>query len=132
MGLWIKDLRPAARRLAKARDFSLTITVMLALGIGATTTIFSLIEGILLRPLPFRDSGRLVQLGEHVGENSEIGITARDIRAYSTEAHAFSPSGAFAGTSFVFSDGPSPENLPAARLTSGVFPTLEPLKNAEL
>ena len=129
MGFWIRDLRQAARRLAKSRSFFLTVILMLALGIGATTTIFSLIEGILLRPLPFRDPGRLVQLGEHVGENSGIGITARDIRAYSTEAQAFSSMGAFAGASFALSGGPSPENIPAARLTSGVFPTLgvEPL-----
>jgi len=124
MSFWIEDLRHAARRLAKARSFFLTVTLMLALGIGATTTIFSLIEGILLRPLPFRDPGSLVQLGEHVGENPGIGITARDIRAYSTEAQAFSSTGAFTGTSFVLSDGPAPENLAAARLTSGVFPTV--------
>jgi hypothetical protein len=55
MSFWIEDLRHAARRLAKARSFFLTVTLMLALGIGAITTIFSLIEGILLRPLPFRD-----------------------------------------------------------------------------
>src|SRR5258708_1150050 len=110
MGFWIKDLRHAARRLAKARGFFLTVTLTLPLGIGATTTIFSLIEGILLRPLPLRDPGRLVQLGEHVGDNPGIGITARDIRAYSTEAQAFSSTGAFAGAGFVLSDGPSPEN----------------------
>jgi len=129
MGVWIRDLRHAARRLLKARGFFLTITLMLALGIGATTTVFSLIEGILLRPLPLRDPGRLVQLGEHVGDNPGIGITARDIRAYSTEAQAFSSTGAVAGASFVLSNGPVPENLPAARLTSGIFQTLgvEPL-----
>ena len=77
MGFWIKDIRQAARRLAKSRSFFLTVVLMLALGIGATTTVFSLIQGILLRPLPFRDPGRLVQLGEHVGENPGIGITAR-------------------------------------------------------
>ncbi len=129
MGFWTNDLRHAIRRLAKARGFFITVALMLALGMGATTTIFSLVEGILLRPLPFRDPSRLVQLGEHVGDNSGIGITARDIRAYSTEANAFSTTGAFTGASFVLSDGPTPENLPAARLTSGVFPTLgvEPL-----
>jgi predicted permease len=129
MGFGINDLRHAARRLARARGFSFTVILMLALGIGATTTIFSLIEGILLRPLPLRHPGRLVQLGEHVGENSGIGITARDIRAYSTEAQAFASTGAFAGASFVLSEGAVPENLPAARLTSGVFQTLgvEPL-----
>lgn len=124
MSSWIRDLRYSARRLVKARGFFLIVTLMLALGIGSITAIFSLIEGILLRPLPFQDPDRLVQLGEHVGENSGIGITARDIRAYSTEAGAFSSMGAFAGTNFVLSGGSSPENLPAARLTSGIFPTL--------
>ncbi len=41
MGFWVNDLRHAARRLAKARSFFITVTLMLALGIGATTTIFS-------------------------------------------------------------------------------------------
>lgn len=125
MGFWINGLRHAARRLAKAHSYYFTVVLMLALGIGATTAIFSLIEGILLRPLPFWNPGRLVELGEHVGENSGIGITARDIRAYSTESLAFSSTGAFAGTSFVLTDAPSPQNLPAARLASGVFPTVE-------
>lgn len=124
MNTWIMELRYSIRRLVKARGFFLTVILMLALGIGAITAIFSLIEGILLRPLPFRDPDRLVQLGEHVGENPGIGITARDIRAYSTEANAFSSMGAFAGASFVLSGGSTPENLPAARLTSGIFPTL--------
>jgi predicted permease len=124
MSSWVKDLRYSARRVVKARGFFMIVTLMLAVGIGSITAIFSLIEGILLRPLPFHDPNRLVELGEHVGGNSGIGITARDIRAYSTEAKAFSSMGAFAGTSFVLFGGSSPENLPAARLTSGVFPTL--------
>jgi len=129
MNSWIQDLRYSARRLVNARGFSLTVTLMLALGIGSITAIFSLIDGILLRPLPFHAPGRLVQLGEHVGGNSGIGITARDIRAYSTEADAFSSVGAFSGKTFLLSGGPIPENLAAARLTPGVFSTLgvEPL-----
>jgi putative ABC transport system permease protein len=124
MASWIQDFRYSTRRLVRARVYFLTITLMLALGIGAITTIFSLIAGILLRPLPFHNPARLVQLGEHVGENPGIGITARDIRAYSTEAKGFSSMGAFAGVSFVLSGGSTPENLPAARLTSSIFPTL--------
>jgi putative ABC transport system permease protein len=129
MNSWVKDLRYSARRLVNASGFSLTVTLMLALGIGSITAIFSLIDGILLRPLPFHDPARLVQLGEHVGGNSGIGITARDIRAYSTEADAFSSLGAFTGKTFLLSGGPTPENLAAARLTPSVFSTLgvEPL-----
>jgi predicted permease len=118
------ELGYSVRRLLKARAFLVTVILMLALGIGAITAIFSLIEGILLRQLPFRDPGRLVQLGEHVGENSGIGITARDIRSYSTEAAAFSSMGAFAAATFELSGGPSPESIHAARLTSSTFPTL--------
>jgi putative ABC transport system permease protein len=124
MSSWIQELRYSTRRLVNARTFFLIVTLMLALGIGSITAIFSLIEGILLRPLAFRDPERLVQLGEHVGGNSGIGITARDIRAYSTEADAFSSVGAFTGKTFLLTGGPIPENLPAARLTPGVFSTL--------
>src|SRR5579863_2539641 len=108
MDFGIMDFRSAVRRLLKARGFFLTVTLMLGLGVGAITTIFSLIEGILLRPLPFRAPDRLVQLGEHVGENSGIGITARDIRAYSTETNAFSSMGAFTGATFALTGGSVP------------------------
>ena len=56
MNSWIQDLRYSARRLVNACGFSLTVTLMLALGIGSMTAIFSLIDGILLRPLPFHAS----------------------------------------------------------------------------
>ena len=129
MSFRMEDLRHVLRRLSKARAFFLTVTLMLALGVGASTTIFSLIQAILLRPLPLQNPNRLVLLGEHVGENPGLGITARDIRAYSTETTAFASTGGYKGASFVVSDGPAPENLPAARLTASVFPTLgvEPL-----
>jgi hypothetical protein len=61
-----QDLRFAFRQLRKAPGFSVTVVLTLALGIGATTAIFSLVEGILLRPLPFRDADRLVLLGDHL------------------------------------------------------------------
>lgn len=124
MGSLANDLRYSLRRLAKARLFSITVILMLAFGVGVSATMFSLVEGILLRPLPFRDPGRLVQLGEHVGNNPGIGATARDIGTYSTAANAFVSIGGFAGANFELASGALPENVPAARLTSGVFQTL--------
>ena len=62
-----QDLRFAFRQLRKAPGFTLTVVLTLALGIGATTAIFSLVEGILLRPLPFSNPDRLVLLGDHLG-----------------------------------------------------------------
>ncbi|MGC2399921.1 MAG: ABC transporter permease [Acidobacteriaceae bacterium] len=125
MGSLPTELRYAFRRLAQAPWFSVTVVLMLAFGIGASATIFSLVEGILLRPLPFHDSGRLVQLGEHVGENPGIGTTARGVRAYSVATTAFSSLGGFAGTSFELAGPGFPEQVAAARLTAGVFPTLD-------
>ena len=119
------DFRYAIRRLAKAHWFSLTVILMLAFGIGASTTIFSLIEGILLRPLPFRDAGRLIELGEHVGDNAGIGTTARGVRAYSAASNAFSSLGGFAGRSFELAGRSFPEEIVGTRLTASVFPTLE-------
>src|SRR5690242_20821457 len=105
MSLIGRDFRHAVRRLGRSRGFAFAVVVMFGLGIGATTAIFSLIENILLRPLPFHSPGRLVLLGEHVGEGAGIGITARDVRAYSTQTSAFSSMGAFAGSSFALGGG---------------------------
>ena len=69
----------AVRRLRKTPVFAVTVILTLALGIGATTAIFSLVEGILLRPLPFSNPDRLVLLGDHLGSSAGIGVTAREI-----------------------------------------------------
>ncbi len=60
----LQDLRYAVRNLGNARGFALVAAVTLAIGIGANTAIFSIIDTILLRPLPYRDPGRLVRLNE--------------------------------------------------------------------
>ncbi|HEV3042195.1 MAG TPA: ABC transporter permease [Candidatus Angelobacter sp.] len=123
-GSLVQDLRFAFRQLRKTPGFSLTAILIMALGIGAATSIFSLVEGILLRPLPFSDPDRLVLLGEHLGSSPNIPVRAREIGTYSTAAHAFSSMGSFATRNYEISGGSIPEEVVAARLTAGVFPTL--------
>jgi len=122
------DLRFAVRRLRQTPAFSLTVILTLALGLGATTAIFSLVEGILLRPLPFQDADRLVLLGDHLGNSSSIGVTAVEIATYAKAASAFSSMGAHAPAHFELSGdttlGGEPAEIPAGRLAAGVFPTL--------
>src|SRR3984885_2039080 len=119
-----QDVRFAFRQLLKAPGFTLTVVITLALGIGATTAIFSLVEGILLRPLPFANPDHLVLLGDHLGGGPQTSVTAREIGTYSTATSAFSSLGGYFGTNYELSGGAIPEEISAARLTASVFPTL--------
>jgi len=118
------DLRLTFRRFRKNPGFSLTIVLTLALGIGATTAIFSLVEGVLLRPLPFNDPDRLVVLGEHLGGRPGMSVRATEIATYTSSTQAFSSLGGYITTSFELSGKQRPEEIDAARLNTGMFATL--------
>jgi predicted permease len=123
-----QNFRFAFRQLSKTPGFSLTVVLTLALGIGATTAIFSLVEGILLRPLPFSNPDRLVLLGDHLGGGASTPVTAREIGIYSNATSAFVSMGGYIPTSFELSgsaaSGANSEEVHAARFNAGVFPTL--------
>jgi len=119
-----QHLRFALRRLRKAPAFTLTVVLTLALGIGATTAIFSLVERILLRPLPLSDPDRLVLVGDHLAGGESTPVTAREIGTYSNATSAFSSLGGYISTSYEVSGRATPERLNAARFTAGVFTTL--------
>jgi putative ABC transport system permease protein len=125
MYAFAQDVRFAFRQLMKAPGVSLIVVLTLALGIGATTAMFSLVEGILLRPLPFGDPDRLVLVGDHLGNGPNTPVTAREIGTYSKAASAFSSLGGYTGASYELSGGAIPEEVEGARFTAGVFPTLE-------
>ena len=120
------DLRFVVRQLAKSPGFAITAVLMLAFGIGATTAIFSIVEAVLLRPLPFPDSDRLMVLsdrlaGVNLGGNNEVGVTVPDIRAYTRETHGFSALGGYQGAGFELSGNGEPAQVSAARMTAGAF-----------
>src|SRR5256885_661071 len=119
-----QNVRLGVRQLRKAPGFTLAVVLILAVGIGATTAVFSLVEGILLRPLPFRDAERLVLLGDHLGQSRSLPVTAREIVTYSSATGAFSSLGGYTTTNYELSGGAQPENIYAARVTASTFPTL--------
>src|SRR5690348_4480336 len=87
-----QDLRFALRSLAKARAFTLLCVSMLALGIGGDTAVFSILHGALLRPLPYRDPGRLVDVLDESRRESRLSklfASMPDFRAYREHARAF-------------------------------------------
>lgn len=129
MGTFLLDLKFAIRQLRKSPGFSITAILMLAFGIGATTAIFSIVEGVLLRPLPFPDPGKLVVLadllqGADVGGNGEAGVTVPDIRAYTRDTHSFTSLGGYQFAGFELSGNGDPAQITAARMTAGVIPAL--------
>src|SRR6202022_1898835 len=71
----LTDLRQAIRLLVKAPGFTSLVVAVLAIGIGATTAIFSIVDGVLLKPLPFPDAGRLVTI-QSVTHNEDDGTAS--------------------------------------------------------
>jgi putative ABC transport system permease protein len=126
-----RDLKIAVRHLSKSPKFSTTAVLMLALAIGATTAIFSLVESVLLRPLPFPEPNRLVVLSDSLlglnrhSSTVKSGVTAPDIQNYVRDTHSFTSLGGYQSTTYEFSgDAGEPSTINAARMDSGVFPAL--------
>ena len=129
MKTWWLDLRYAGRRLRSAPGFTLTAVLTLAFGIGATTGIFSIVQGVLLRPLPFRDPGQLVTLSDQLAGadfqgNGEAGVTIPEIFTYERETKGFSSLGGYQQAGYELSGAGAPAQINAARLTASIFPTL--------
>src|SRR5271170_5829500 len=114
--------------MRKSPGFALTAVLTLALGIGATTAIFSIVEGVLLRPLPFPDPARLITLGdilEGVKYGADApGVTAPGARIYMRDTHAFSSLGGYQPSTYELSGQGYPVQINAARLTASIFPVL--------
>ena len=85
------ELRFAARRLRRAPSFAAAVVLVLALGVGATTAVFSLVNGILLEPLPFPEPGRLVRLTHTVRDAGAATVDQSDasVMLYQSDARAF-------------------------------------------
>ena len=120
------DLRYALRRLRQAPGFALTAVLTLALGLGATTAIFTLVEGVLLRPLPFPEPRRLVSLDDVLdGTGDSVhGVTAAGVLAYMRDARGFSALGGYQQTTYELTGTGEPARIPAGRLSASMFPVL--------
>jgi predicted permease len=125
----VQDVRYTFRQLRKSPGFTATAVLMLALGIGATTAIFSIVEGVLLRPLPFPDAERIVILGDvlegsHCTSCTHATVTAPDIRNYMRDTQSFNHLGGYQGARFELSGTGTPAAVYATRMSGDVFAAL--------
>ena len=88
-----QDLRYALRTLRKSPGFTAVALFTLALGIGANTAIFSVVYGVLLRPLPFRDPSRLIVLNETTPKVGYVSVSYPNFLDWRAQSRAFSGDG---------------------------------------
>jgi putative ABC transport system permease protein len=122
----IGDLKFALRQLAKSPGFTLVAVLTLALGIGANTAIFSVVNGVLLRPLPFPNPNELVALGGHnTRDSSRSGrldtISFPEFFDLRSRNQSFAQLAAYRDKGFAFSNGAEVQNLRGQRVTGNFF-----------
>ncbi len=120
-----KDTRYAARMLRKSPGFAVVAVATLALGIGATTSVFSVVNGVLLRPLPYRDPGRIVRLWESLPGAPSIMVSYPDYLDWQTRTRVFDGIAIYSPfRSMSYSGGVLPERVGAGYASSNLFEVL--------
>jgi putative ABC transport system permease protein len=125
MAEWWRDVRYGAHLLVKAPSFAAVAIVTLALGIGANTAIFSVIQAVLLRPLPYEEADRLVLLTEWSEQVPEMSFSVANFKDVRDQAAVFESVVAYNGANFVLTGaGGEAERLNGRQVTSGLVSTL--------
>jgi len=126
MEQFLQDLRYAGRTLVKSPGFAALTVVCLALGIGVNSTIFSVVDTVAIRALPFHDPDRLVSLETtHRANGVDHGNASfLDVRDWKARTRAFADIATVTGRSLTLSDGDEPERFNGATVTWNMFPLI--------
>jgi predicted permease len=122
----LREFRLATRRLMRDGGFTLASLLTMTVGIGAAATVFALVDGVLLRPLPYPESERLVSVG-HVASGIDLprdGVSAGVFLHYRDRNRVFEGMGAYESVSFTFTDAGRPDRVKAALVTPELFSVL--------
>src|SRR3974390_564764 len=106
-----QDVRYGARILWRNPGFTMVAVLTLALGIGANTAIFSVINGVLLQPLPYRDPSRLVIMGEKTPEFDSMSVAYPNFLDWEKQSRSFERLGAHRWTAYDLTGGGLPEHF---------------------
>jgi putative ABC transport system permease protein len=118
-----QDLRYAARTLRKAPVFSAVVILTLALGIGATTAIFSVADAVMLRPLPYPDVERILILGEQSRNAQRMSVSWLNFQDWRDQNQVFESLGLYRGMIVNLTGGDQPERLNGSLASAAVFDT---------
>ncbi|HET9479963.1 MAG TPA: hypothetical protein VFO72_11490, partial [Pyrinomonadaceae bacterium] len=124
MGSIFKDLQFAIRSLIKRPGFTAVAVITLMLAIGVNTTIFSVVNAVLLRALPFRGPEQLVAVYIPAGAEGLPGLAAYQYLAWRERQTTFEDLGAFTDNNFNLTGHGEPERISCAQVTASLFNTL--------
>src|SRR4029453_10517247 len=122
----MNDLKLTSRRLLKNPGFTVVVLLTLALCVAANVVIFAVVDSVLLRPLPFRDSGRLVTT-INCYPKAGVARTGSSLPNYYDRREAiaaFEKTAAFSGSTEIVGEGQAPHRVPSERVTPEFFATL--------
>jgi hypothetical protein len=119
----IQDIRYAVRKLSRTPGFTAIAAFTLALAIGATTAIFSVIDGVLLKPLPFHEPERVVSV-HNMRQGNPLPSSTPDFIDFRTQAKAFSSMAGIDVQSVNLTGGSEPERIRAARVGASFWSLL--------
>src|SRR5215216_4994986 len=124
--LW-HDSRYGVRMLRKYPGFALTVMITLGLGIGANATIFSVINAVLLEPLPYREPDRLLRLWETNpgGGLTEVAVSVPNFQDWRQDQSVFEQLAASENATFNLTGSGEPQRVAAAKITANLIPTLD-------
>jgi len=116
-----QDLHHAVRSLRKSPGLSALVILTIALAVGVNTAVFSVVNGVLLRPLPYRDSERLVQVREITPQGWDFSLSPPNFVSYREQATLLEDVIAYGLTSMTLTGDGEPERLPAMQVSAGFF-----------
>ncbi|HEY6927697.1 MAG TPA: ABC transporter permease, partial [Steroidobacteraceae bacterium] len=120
----VQDLKYGARMLAKNPGFTLVAMLALALGIGANTAIFSVVNAVLLRPLPYQDPDRLAFISEHTEQVPNMSVSYLNFLDWQRQNQVFDQIAAFQGQNFNLTGVDRPERLSGWSVSANFLATL--------
>ncbi len=120
----LNDLRFAIRQLGKNPGFTAVAVLTLALGIGANTAIFSIVNAVLLRPLPYPESERLVWLAERLPGHAGLSVAYLNFADWREQQTVFDHFGCYIVNNFVLTGAGDPAQLKGAHVSADIFPTM--------